>query len=171
MGLKPPLAQAEARLRGVNLLRACLGTSPPCPQVSDGNISGAPGLFSLPGPVPPRVCPLAQLEIPFQWVRTVRAGDKLRSPRLAPSPAPKGIIICRAERRPESGPCLASPRGDYFQSRRSSPPLWCGRNSLSGAGVLAGLEMSPTCSVPVSPGAGGSLGAGMSRLSPLGDVV
>lgn len=37
--------------------------------------------------------------------------------------------------------------------------------------MLTGLEMSPTCSVPVSPGAGGSLGARMSRLSPLGDVV
>lgn len=46
MGLKPPFAQAEARLRGVNLLRACLGMSPPCPQVSDGNISGAPELIS-----------------------------------------------------------------------------------------------------------------------------
>lgn len=65
MGLKPPLAQAEAWLRGVNLLRACLGTSPPCPQVSDGNISGAPGLIS-----PPGTCP--SLGVPFGT-----AGDPL----------------------------------------------------------------------------------------------
>lgn len=171
MGLKPTFMQAEAWLCGVNLLRACPEMSPPCPQVSDGNISGAPGLISTRDLSPPRVRLAAQMEISFQRANTVWAGDKLWFPHLAPSPVPKGIIVCRAERRPESSPCLASPQGDYFQSRRSSPPSWCGRNSLSGAGVLAGLEMSPTCLVSVSPGAGGSLGAGMSWPSPLGDVV
>ena len=38
----------------------------------------------------------------------VQADDESWFPRLALNPGAKGIIIRRGERRPESGPCLAS---------------------------------------------------------------